>query len=316
MSGLSLEMSVVTPPPFDVIATGLRFPEGPVALSGGDVLVSEIRDGAIARVTPNGAVTRVAHPGGEPAGLAIGPDGALYVCNTGGPIEWGEHNGTTYPGEPTAAWQPGCIQRIDLANMAVTTAFPPAGDVAFRSPNDLVFHAGGRLWFTDHGIRRARWSDRTGVWTVDPGSKNAREAVFPLDAPNGIALSPDERRLFVVETHRRRVWAWELDDSGDLVEGRRPNLVASIGGKQLLDSMAVDAEGYLIVGTVGDGGLTVVAPDGLVTKVPLDDPFVTNVCFGGPDDTTLYITCSGQGRLLAMRWPRPGLRPAFAGRAI
>ena len=77
--------------------------------------------------------------------------------------------------------------------------------------------------------------------------------------------------------------------------------------------VAVDAEGWVCVGTLGNGGITAISPDGAtVEHVPLADPLVTNVCFGGPDLRTAFVTLSGTGQLVAFEWPRPGLRLAHA----
>ncbi len=72
---------------FNVIATGLEFPEGPVAMLDGSVLVVEIKRGIITRVLPDGSTETVATPGGGPNGLAMGPAGRCFVCNNGG-FQW------------------------------------------------------------------------------------------------------------------------------------------------------------------------------------------------------------------------------------
>ena len=78
---------------------------------------------------------------------------------------------------------------------------------------------------------------------------------------------------------------------------------------QLLDSLAVDSDGNVVVGTLVNGGLTVISPDGSSAEhVPFPDPMVTNVCFGGDDLRTAYVTCSATGKLVSMPWPRPGLK--------
>jgi gluconolactonase len=79
-----------------VLATGLRFPEGPVALADGSIALVEIARGTVSRVTPDGDVAVIADLGGGPNGLALGPDGALYVCNNGG-FEWHEEPGMLRP---------------------------------------------------------------------------------------------------------------------------------------------------------------------------------------------------------------------------
>jgi gluconolactonase len=90
------------------------------------------------------------------------------------------------------------------------------------------------------------------------------------------------------------------------------SLLAGLAGYQLFDSLAVDGDGNVCVATLVTGAITVIAPDGRVLdQVATGDPLTTNVCFGGPDLRTAYITCSGTGRLVATEWPRPGLRLAY-----
>ena len=83
-------------------------------------------------------------------------------------------------------------------------------------------------------------------------------------------------------------------------------------GFQLFDSLAVEEDGNVVVGTLVNGGLTVIAPSGdVVEHVPFPDLLVTNVCFGGAGRRTAYVTCSGTGKLVSVPWPRPGLPLAF-----
>jgi gluconolactonase len=85
--------------------------------------------------------------------------------------------------------------------------------------------------------------------------------------------------------------------------------LAGLPGYQLLDSLGVDGAGNVCVATLMNGGISVISPDGSsVEFVPTQDPLTTNICFGGPDLKTAYITLSLTGRLVAMDWPRPGLR--------
>ena len=81
---------------------------------------------------------------------------------------------------------------------------------------------------------------------------------------------------------------------------------------QLLDSLAVDSAGNVCVATIVNGGITVISPDGgKIEHVPMPDPLTTNVCFGGPDLRTAYVTLSATGKLVSLPWPRAGLRLAF-----
>ena len=297
------------------IARGLAFPEGPVCLPDGSVLVVEIRRGTLTRVAPDGAQTVVARTGGGPNGAAVGPDGAIYVCSNGG-FEWHDVGSLVVPGNQPADYTGGSIQRVDLATGRVETIYTGCDGIGLRGPNDLVFDAQGGFWFTDHGKMRPRDRDRTGVFYALPDGSSIREVIFPLDAPNGVGLSPDGRRLYVAETHTGRVFWWEISGPGVV----RPNpfaahgghLLVGLPGMQLLDSMAIDAEGNVCVATLVNGGITIISPDGNRTEhVPLPDPLTTNLAFGGPDLSTAFITLSGTGRLVAMPWKTRGLRLAF-----
>jgi gluconolactonase len=298
------------------IATGLQFPEGPVWMPDGSILCVELKRRTVDRVHPGGRVEVVAEPGGSPNGLAIGPDGAAYVCNSGG---WDFHDlaGFTITElyEP-ADYSGGRIERVDLDTGEVTVLYTECDGHPLKGPNDLVFDAAGGMWFTDHGKIRPRERDHGGVYHAAPDGSSIREVAYPLESPNGIGLSPDGARLYVAETFTGRVHWWPVEAPGDLGHpnpvGHGGMVLAGLPGFQLFDSLAVDGDGNVVVGTLVNGGLTVVAPDGDVLEhVSLPDPFVTNVCFGGPDLRTAYVTCSGTGVLGSIAWPRPGLRLAF-----
>jgi gluconolactonase len=303
-----------------VVATGLGFPEGPVALPDGSVLFVELRHGRLRRLGDDGTVDTVAELGGSPNGAAIGPDGAVYVCNSGG-FCFMDLGPIAVPQTPEGVTQPddyigGRIQRVDLATGEWTDLYTQVDGHGLRGPNDLVFDEGGGFWFTDHGKRRARDEDRGGLYYARPDGSSVTEAVYPLEAPNGVGLSPDGRRLYVAETHTGRLWAWELSGPGQLAGG--PNdrtLVAGLPGMQLFDSLAVEEGGNVCVATLVNGGISVISPEGDVEHVAADgdlfDPLVTNIAFGGPDRRTAWITLSGTGRLLRCDWPRPGLKLAF-----
>src|ERR671921_836454 len=96
------------------ITSGLEFPEGPVAMADGSVIVTEIQGGRITRVAPDGSKDVVAETGGGPNGSAIGPDGKLYVANNGGAFSWHDIEGLTIPGATPDTWEGGRIERIAL----------------------------------------------------------------------------------------------------------------------------------------------------------------------------------------------------------
>lgn len=299
---------------FRLIAEGLRFPEGPVALPDGDVLLVEIAAGRLTRVHPDGRTTVVATPGGGPNGAAIGPDGKCYVCNNGG-FRILERNGRLFPLDQPEDYTGGRIERIDIETGKVEVLYTHCDGVALKGPNDIVFDAHGGFWFTDHGKQRKRDSDITGVYYALADGSKIVEAIFPSDGPNGIGLSPSEHELYVAETHTGRVWAYPLSGPGRIaapkspVRGHQGRLVAGLPGHQLLDSLAIDSAGNVCVATIHNGGITVIPPDGShIHHVPMPDTVTTNICFGGPELRTAFITLSSTGRLVSMQWPRPGLK--------
>jgi gluconolactonase len=298
-----------------VLIEGLRFPEGPVCLADGSVLVVEIAGPAVTLVA-DGTAKVVAEPGGGPNGAAVGPDGRIYLCNNGGCFQWIDLGGMRLPGPVPSTWSGGSIQRVDLDTGAVDTLYTECDGQPLRAPNDLVFDDAGGFWFTDHGVRQGRSSDRTAVYYARPDGSSIKEVVFPLDAPNGVGLSPDGRTLYVAETHTGRVWRWNVPEPG-VIEGTNPlgpaagELLCGLPGLQLLDSLAVDGEGWVCVGTLVNGGITVISPDGSeVVHLPFDDPLVTNIAFFG-DEARAVVTLSATGRLVEIDWPRPGLSLAF-----
>ena len=186
-----------------IITSGLEFPEGPLELPGGDILVTEIRAGRLTRVAPDGKKTTVAITGGGPNGAAMGPDGAIYVAQNGG-FQWIERPGPDgemlfFPGEQPADYIGGQIQRATLGG-DVTTIHRECNGERLKGPNDLVFDAEGNFYFTDHGKNRPRDRDRTGVYYASPDGKMIKEIIFPMEAPNGIGLSPDGKVLYIAET--------------------------------------------------------------------------------------------------------------------
>jgi gluconolactonase len=302
--------------PMTTMASGLRFPEGPVALPDGSVLVVEIERGTLSRVAPDGTLDVVADCGGGPNGAAIGPDGKVYVCNNGG-FEWVEQpGGGRMPTVAARDYRGGSIQRVDLRDGSVETLYTHCGPHSLRGPNDLVFDATGGFWFTDPGKRRERDRDRGGLYYARADGSEIREVIYPLNHPTGVGLSPAGDRVYVAETETARVFSWPLSRPGEIAAYRGPEtratLLVGLGGWQWLDSLALDVDGNVCVATIRNGGITVVSPDGAqVDHVPTGDAATTNLCFGGPDRRTAYITASLTGRLLRTEWPRPGLPLAF-----
>ncbi|MDB4102964.1 SMP-30/gluconolactonase/LRE family protein [Acidimicrobiales bacterium] len=302
----------------EIMATGLRFPEGPIAMADGSVVLVEIARQTLSRVDPDGSVEVIAHLGGGPNGAALGPDGKVYVCNNGG-MKFHEARGKTYPGHMPDGYTGGSIQRVDLDTGEFEVLYTHAGDVQLRGPNDLVFDRDGGFWFTDHGKLQDRLQDRTGVFYAKADGSHIQEMIFPMEGPNGIGLSPAEDEVYIAETPTGQVWAYELAGPGELLGQRRdkPDGGRLLGGRDgyfMFDSLAIDADGNVCVATIIDGGITILSPTGGEPGfVPMPDRVTTNICFGGADLRTAYITLSSTGQLAKVPWEVAGLRLNYNG---
>lgn len=297
----------------DIVTTGLAFPEGPIVMEDGSVILVEIQRGTLTRVRADGTHDVIADLGGGPNGAALGPDGHCYVCNNGG-FKWHvASDGRVFPGEQPDDYRGGSIQRVNLSTGAFETVYDACEGERLKGPNDIVFDRSGGFWFTDHGKSRPRDRDRTGVLYAKPDGTMIKEAIFPLEGPNGIGLSPDEKTLYVAETPTGRVWAYALSGPGE-IDGTKPRrMLAQRADYHMFDSLAVDALGNVCVATLITGGISIHAPDGsAVELLPMPDVLTTNIAFGGPDMRTAFVTLSTTGQLLKTEWSTPGLRLNFA----
>jgi gluconolactonase len=294
------------------IASGLHFPEGPVAMPDGSVIVVEMLGLRVTRVHPDGTKEPIAEVPGGPNGAAIGPDGALVICNNGGCFTDLQIDGRTYPGPFSRdRYIGGRIQRVDLDTGKVEDLYTECDGWPLRSPNDLVFDGHGGFYFTDHGFTdlQTRTGHPTGVYYAKADGSGIREVAFPVDNPNGIGLSPDGGTLYWAETLHGRLAKRAVTAPGEVAPAGidASSCLHGFPGLQLLDSLAVDSAGNVCVATLINGGISVVSPEGdLVDFVAVDDILTTNICFGGDDLTTAYVTASSTGRLLRTDWPRPG----------
>ena len=292
------------------LATGLRFPEGPVAMPDGSVLLVEIARGTLSRVTPAGKVEVVAELGGGPNGLALGPDNHAYVCNNGG-FTWIDERGKLIPtGMPPEDYRGGSIQRVNLATGRVETLYTECDGVPFAGPNDLVFDAHGGFYFTDLGKIFGRNLALGALHYARADGSSVKQIAYPLMTPNGTGLSPDGRTVYAAHTFTGFLMKWDLKAPGEVADPAG-TLVGKSNGAHRYDSLAVQADGAVCVATLGhpNGGISIVDPQtGKLDFVGFDDPHVTNICFGGKDMKTAYITLSEYGKLIAVDWPTPGLR--------
>lgn len=315
MNGYAVEKDLCMLPELTEVASGLGFPEGPVLLADGTIIVVELANRCITRIHADGRKTTVASPGGSPNGAALGPDGKLYVCNSGGFRFQMVDGKLVTAGEPDD-YSGGRIERVDIETGKVEVLYTSCAGFPLKGPNDLVFDKHGGFYFTDHGKRRPRDVDFGGLYYAKPDGSSIVEVVFPMIMPNGVGLSPDEKTVYVAETRTGHLWAFDILSPG-VVRNSPPH---ENGGRHLagpaaytsFDSLAVERDGNVCVASLVIGGINVIAPDGsFVEFVPMPDEICTNICFGGPDRRTAYITLSSTGKLVKMAWPRPGLRLNF-----
>lgn len=284
----------------EIVAEGLAFPEGPVVMADGSVIVVELAGGRITRCW-GGRKEVVCEIGGGPNGAAIGPDGALYVCNNGG-LDTAKFQNARGPGAE------GRIERVDLATGKFERLFDACDGIPLQAPNDLVFDADGRLWFTDLGKSHDGIRTASGLFTcrVDGLEITAIDR-HPLSY-NGVGLSPDGSTIYCADTHQARIYRYDRK-----VKPQRGIWVATAAGPVGFDSLAVTAAGNVCIATLFDGGITTITPGGQTTKRDFGDRYTTNIAFGGADMQDAWITLSSRGQLVKVRWDEPGLKLHFNG---
>lgn len=297
-----------------ILAEGLRFPEGPVALPDGSIALVEIEKKVVSAIAPDGTYSVICETGGGPNGLAAGPDNTLILCNNGG-FTWHEEPGILRPSGVAPDYTHGRIEVIDIATGRLRTLYDRCGDVMLKGPNDLQLDGKGGFWFSDLGKTRARDRDHGGVyWAALDGSRIV-EAAFPVfGGANGIGISPDGEKLYVAETETGRLWGWDIIGPGQLRKCPWPStnggeLICQFPGYRRLDSLAITAAGNIVVATLIEGEITTITPAGkIIDVVKMPERMPTNICFGGPDRRTAYITLSNTGKLASMKWREAGLR--------
>lgn len=296
----------------EIIATGLQFPEGPIFLPDGSLMVVEIRGANLVRIDPQGNKNNVAYLGGGPNGAAMGPDGSCYVCNNGG-FSWITEQGFTRPTGEAKDYKGGYIQRVYIDTGEVEVLYTHCDGIPLYGPNDIVFDNQGGFWFTDFGKTLEDRMMRGAVYYARTDGSLITRAAFPLITPNGIGLSPDGKTLYVSETETSRLWSYPVIGAGKLEASPWPSpngghLVHGLPGFQRFDSLALEQGGNICVATLVNGGISVFSPEGeLLEFHEAPEKYCTNICFGGEDLKTAYITLSGYGELMKVEWLRQGL---------
>jgi sugar lactone lactonase YvrE len=251
--------------------------EGPACDRAGNIYaVSFARKPTIGKVTPDGK-------------------GEIFIEFTNGSLANGirfDRSGIMYAADYTNH----NILRIDPKTRAVTVL---AHSDEMNQPNDLAITAQGMLFASD-----PNWDKGTGqLWRVDRGGALTRIAT-DMGTTNGIEVSPDGKKLYVNETVQRKVWAFTLKPDGSISEKTLLIEFPDHG----LDGMRCDVDGNLYITRFGKGTVVKISPKGdVLREIDALGAKPTNVCFGGPDGRTCYVTEVEHGRLVQFRVDRPGL---------
>ena len=297
--------------PWTIVAEGLKFPEGPIAMKDGSLIFVEIERQTVSRLTPAGKVEVVAEVPGGPNGLAIGPDGALYIANNAGRFSFTVRGGFNAPGAPRPGFTgDGKIQRLDLKTGAVTTVYGSVEGHPIIAADDLVFDRRGGLWINDIGLAPGSgailYAPRVGA--------PLQVARSGMNGPNGIGVSPDGKLLHV--SMGTNLYAFDIDGPGKLSTRSYPDggLQAPLWQGSYADSLKIQADGRVTVcSLLRPGGIGVVDRAGHTEFLGFPDRWVCNIAFGGKDMRDAWIMLSGLGQIAKVRWPSPGQTPAFRG---
>jgi gluconolactonase len=261
------------------IASGQRWAEGPAWFGDGRFLLwSDIPNNRIMKWDEEtGAVSVFRKPSNNSNGNARDRQGRLITC---------EHDARR-------------VTRTEYDG-SITVIADKYDGKPLNSPNDLVCRSDGSIWFTDppFGIlgfyegHVAKPELPTNVYRWDPKSKEIRAVVEDIDRPNGLAFSPDESRLYVVEGSKKVIRAFDVVEDGTKLANSRPAVKIEAGSP---DGLRVDVDGNLWCGWgggEGHDGVAIFNPDGkLIGRIDLPER-CANLCFGGRHRNRLFMVAS------------------------
>lgn len=274
-------------------AAAVCFLEGPAVDAAGNVFFSDIAGNRILKLDPQGAVTTFRPDSGRTNGNTFDAQGRLISCE-------GTEQGV---GRRR-------VVRTDMKTGAVEVLTERFEGKRYNSPNDVVVDSRGRIWFTDPFYapdRSVMEHEHEAVYRIDPDGRVERVITQPaIGRPNGLAITPDDRTLYLVDSNyirpdgNRKIWAFDIAAEGTVSNQR---LVFDFGRGRGGDGMRLDTKGNLWVAAgihrprsaneTGDvpAGVYVISPDGkLLGRIPIPEDVITNLAFGGTDKRTLYIT--------------------------
>ena len=251
------------------LAGGLKFIEGPVwiAREGGYLVFSDIPADELKKWTPTASQLSVFRtPSHNSNGNTLDREGRIVTCEHG-------------------------ARRVSLTELdgTVRVLVDRFEGKKFNSPNDVVVKSDGSIWFTDppYGLPRGeqRELDKNYVFRLDPKSGQITIVASDFDMPNGLCFSPDESKLYIADSGRpHHVRVFDVTDSGTLINGK----IFCVIDKGAPDGMRCDEQGNLW-SSAGDG-VHIFSPDGkLLGKIHVDET-PANLCFGGADGKTLFMT--------------------------
>ena len=251
--------------------------EGPACDAKGNVyVVNFAEEGTIGKVTPDGkAEVWVRLPGKSVGnGIVFDKKGLMYVADYVG------HN----------------VLTIDLETKKISVF---AHEDGMNQPNDLAIAPDDTIYASD-----PNWGKSTGqVWRVGRDGKAALVAK-DLGTTNGIDVSPDGKTLYVNESVQRNIWAFDIQADGGLANKRLVKQFPDAG----FDGMRCDADGNLYIARYGKGTVVKMSPKGeVLQEVDVLGASPSNLCFGGPDGKTVYVTEVIKQRLVSFRVDTPGL---------
>ncbi|MGN6544170.1 MAG: SMP-30/gluconolactonase/LRE family protein [Aureliella sp.] len=251
--------------------------EGPACDAAGNLFaVNFARQQTIGRVTPDGkAEVYVTLPGQSVGnGIRFDQQGNMYVADYVG------HN----------------VLKIEPESRKISVH---AHQPQMNQPNDLAIAADGTLYASD-----PNWKEGTGqLWRIDRDGQSHRLA-GDMGTTNGIDLSPDGRTLYVNESAQRNIWAFDITPEKTLANKRLLRAFPDFG----FDGMRVDVDGNLYATRHGKGTVVKISPSGEVLReIDVLGANPTNICFGGPDGCTAYVTEVEHTRVVQFRVERPGL---------